>query len=230
MESLHLFVPLTCLLTTLVAASPALAQTAADTPTDACIACRADVDSIRKTLSERDWEVVQQGEIVTSKVDSQGPNGNKESAVQSAAILRFPVDAVWSVLIDFEARSRFIPGVKEIKIVRHEANRFWLEEHLRVFLWNIRFGAINTLDPEHGRVSWRINPETKNDIADTTGSWQIASIGELRTLVNYQARIDSGQPVPGFIEDFFAQRSLPKKESDQSDDIGRRFPELGDQH
>jgi len=182
----------------------------ADAVREPCIACRASADSIRNALSKADWDAVQRGEIITSKVDSKDAEGNKKSLVQSAAILRFSPQDVWSVVIDFESRPKFIPGVKEAKIVRHDGNHFWLQEHLRVFLMNIRFGVINTVDPELGRVSWRIDPDTKNDIADTTGAWQIVGISNDRTLVHYQACIDSGQPVPGFIEDYFAQRSLPK--------------------
>ncbi len=230
METVRLTVPLSCLLAVLSGTFTALAQTADDAraPSEACIACRAEVDSIRGVLSEREWAAVQGGEIVTSKVDSKDADGHKKSLVQSSAILSFPAAEVWSVVIDFESRPKFVPGAKEVKTIRREGNQLWLQEHLRVFLMNIRFGVINTLEPELGRVTWRIDPEAKNDIADTSGSWQIVSLDEQRTLVHYEARIDSGKPVPGFIEDFLARRSLPKMISGLRDEVARRFPQLRD--
>lgn len=208
------------------------AATAAEEPdavaTESCIACRAKVESIRSTLSNTEWEEVQRGEIITSKVDTNDAQGNKQSLVQSAAIVRFTPAEVWSVVIDFESRNKFVPGNQEAKIVRREGNQWWIREHLRVLLMNIRFGVINTIEPEIGRVTWRIDPEAENDITDTTGSWQIAGLEAERTLVHYLARVDSGQPVPGFIENYFAERSLPKMIGGLREELGRRFPRLRD--
>jgi len=196
--------------------------------TPPCIACGAKVETIRDRLSKEQWAEVQRGEIITSKVDGTDAQGNKTSVVQSAAILRFPVAEVWSVVIDFESRPRFIPGVRAVNLIRREGNQLWLEEHLRVLLMNIDFRVINTVEPQIGRVTWRLDPDGDNDIADTTGFWQVVSIGERRTLVHYQAKVDSGQPVPGFIEDYFAERSLPKMVGGLREEIGRRYPQLRD--
>ncbi len=187
-----------------------------------CLACRADVATVRDPLSADEWAQVQAGESVVSRVVETDTQGNKKSSARSTAILPFSVAAVWDVLIDFEARPRFAPGIKSVVRVRQEGNQIWLDQRIHVLLVEIYFRIINTIDTEFGRVSWRIDPEAKNEIADTNGSWQVVRLGERQTLLQYQSRIDSGRPVPEFVEDFLSSTSLPKVLRALCDEVARR--------
>jgi ribosome-associated toxin RatA of RatAB toxin-antitoxin module len=190
-----------------------------------CIACRADLAQIRSGYSATDWTALTQGEIVTSDERSIGPNGTTRGIVGSTAILPQTATQVWSVLTDFEARADFLPTMKESRIVRIDGNRVWVAERLRIFFVNIYLQAISTLHPEEGSITWVLDRTVKNDIADSTGSWQIVAITDGRTLASYHARLDTGRPVPHFVEDLLTRRSLPKVMEGLRTEVARRFSE-----
>lgn len=189
-----------------------------------CAACRSDVDELRRGYSADAWEKMTGGGVVTGKTHSEDPGGGLRGQVQAAAILAFDPAQVWAVLTDFEARPRFAPGAKEARIVKSEGDRVWVAQHLKVLFSDIRFQSVNTLDPEHGILSWTLDRSVPHDIEETIGTWALFPIGTRQTLVKYGAAIDSGRPVPGFVEDFLSQRSLPGLLAGVRDELRRRFP------
>lgn len=222
MRPLSRFLALGLALVALVAgpASRGLSENSPAIPV--CLACRADVEMVRGQLSAEEWAQVQAGESVVSNVIDKDAQGNKKSSARSTAILPFSVAAVWNVLVDFEARPRFASGIKSVVRVRQEGNQVWLDERMTVLMVDIYFRIINTIDTELGRISWRLDPEAKNEIADSNGSWQVVRFAEAQTLLQYQSRIDSGRPVPGFVEEFLTSTSLPKVVRAMREEVGRR--------
>lgn len=189
----------------------------------ACVACRVDLNAMRKGYSADDWQALTRGEIVTSQTEETQADGSTQSNIESSAIISYPAALVWSVVTDVEARPKFIPGVKGVRIVRVDGNRIWVAQHLRFFLVNIRYQVVDTLDPDRGIVVWTLDKSVDHDIADSSGSWQIAPLPSQATLVRYRAWIDTGRPVPRFIADFFIKRSLPKIVGGLRSEVQRRF-------
>ena len=193
-------------------------------PAEVCIACQADVVQLRSGYAPDAWEKMASGKVITSTAESKDADGNPKSRVEAAAIMGFSPTQVWTVLADFEARPKFISAAKEIRILKTEGNRIWIAEHLKVLLFNIRFQAVNTLDAERGILSWALDKSAPHDIADTTGAWEVGALAARQTLVKYGASVDTGRPVPGFVENFLTERSLPGVLSGLRDELQRRFP------
>jgi hypothetical protein len=180
---------------------------------------------MRNAYSTDDWQALTHGEIVTSQTEEPQADGSVQSNVESSAIISAPAALVWSVVTDVEARSKFTPGVKTIRIVRADDKRIWVAHDLRfLFFVNIRYQVVDTLDPEQGIMTWSLDKSVDHDIADTSGSWRIASLpsGE-DTLVRYRAWIDTGRPVPRFIADFFIKQSLPRIVGGLRGEVQRRL-------
>jgi ribosome-associated toxin RatA of RatAB toxin-antitoxin module len=189
-----------------------------------CVACRANLEGLRAGYTAADWNALTRGEIVTAKKNMPGSDDAVLSNIESSALLPYPAPQIWEVLVDFESRPKYIPGTKEVRILRVDGNRVWLAEHLRIFLVNIRYQVIDTLDPEHGALTWVLDKSAPHDIADTMGSWQLAPVSERQqTLVRYRVWIDSGQPVPRLIEEFLTWRSLPKLVGGLRTEVQRRY-------
>jgi len=195
-------------------------------PSAICLACRTDPEAIRRTYADAEWEAMQRGEVITTQVADARSHAGVTSTMEASAIVPHPPEPVWSVVVDFESRPRFVPGNKAARILRRDGNRVWVAEHLRVMLVNIRFVVISTLEPEAGSVTWRLDRSAPHDIADT-GSWTVVPLaGRRETLVRYRTTIDSGRAVPGFIEDYLVKRSLPRIVDGLRDEVQRRFPLL----
>ncbi|MFQ5667673.1 MAG: SRPBCC family protein [Candidatus Binatia bacterium] len=213
----------TVMLLPLLIVSAALAPPPSSKGPPACVACRVDFTRIRSSYSAAQWRALMQGQIVTSKTNHSQEDGAVQSSVEASAIIPYPAARVWDVLADFESRPDFTPGLKESHLVRVDGNRVWLAQRVRVLWVNIRYQIIGTVDPEKGLMTWVLDKNVAHDIDRSEGSWQLAPLPEgPRTLVRYQARVDTGQPVPGFIERFLVGRSLPKIVSGLRAEVARR--------
>jgi ribosome-associated toxin RatA of RatAB toxin-antitoxin module len=208
----------------------ALAEPDSPTPGTPCVGCAADADAIRRSYTREQWADLTRGEVVQTEDESDKTAG-APTRVAASALVPYPPEPVWQVVTDFESRPQFVPGAKEVRILRTEGNRRWVSEHLRAFFMDVRFVTIVTLDPEHGRVSWVMDHEAAHDIADTTGSWDVVPLqGRRATLVRYRTMVDTGKAVPGFLETFFTARSLPKMVDGVRRQVQRRFPLLQAEH
>jgi ribosome-associated toxin RatA of RatAB toxin-antitoxin module len=215
------FLPL--LLVAQIAAEP----TPAALPTAPCIGCRADLAQVRSSYTPAEWQELMEGKVVTRQIGSSRSGSGVQSTKEASAVIPYLPTSVWSVVVDFESRPRYVPGNKEERILRREGNRLWIAEHLRILLMNIRFVVITTLEPEQGLVTWVLDHTAESDIADTTGSWTVLPLKDgQETLVRYRVSIDSGRSVPRFIENFLTERSLPKIVEGLRDEVHRRFPLL----
>src|SRR5262245_60460810 len=119
-----------------------------------CVACRAEIEQFRRGYSDRDWTALTRGSIVTADKTEEDAMGTKHGAVEATALIHTTPDRVWAVLADFESRPQYMPTIKEVHISRVDGNRVWVTQRLRMFLIGIRYGVINTLQPELGSISW----------------------------------------------------------------------------
>ena len=195
-------------------------------PTPACVACSVDLEEVRSGYSMADWKDLALGQVVITKVDTAATDGGINTSVQTSAIIPRTPAQVWSVLVDFDSRPDFTPGLQESHTRKIEGNRVWLDERVRVLWVNIRYHIIDTLAPDRGLITWVLDKSLDNDIKESVGSWQLVPLSPgPQTLVRYRAHIDTGQPVPGFIESFLVKRSLPKLVSGLRDEVERRYPQ-----
>lgn len=188
----------------------------------ACVACDVDGTGVRGRFSEENWKALTSGTILTSEAgEASQPD---QGSIEAAGIIRYPPGQVWTVVTDFESRPNYVPNTKEVHILRVDGARVWVAQHLKVLLMSIRFAVICTLDPEHGSVSWMMDQSASHDIAGTTGSWQLVPLaGGHETFVTYRAWIDSGKPVPNFLQRFMMKRTLPELIAGVRDEVRRRF-------
>lgn len=183
-----------------------------------------DVERVRSGYSAEDWRALDDGKIITSEVREGSSGDSERSTARAAAIIRYPPTSVWTVLTDFESRPKYHSSTKEACIARVDGNRVWVAEHLRFLLVNVRFRVIDTLEPELGSLSWVMDESVDHDIRGTNGSWQLTPLAQgHQTLLSYRAWFDTGQPVPGFIERFMFNRSLPQLIAGLRGEVEKRF-------
>ena len=190
----------------------------------ACVACQVDGERIRRTYSAEDWKTLAAGQVLTSEVVDGELGEVQQGTVQAVGIIPDAPSRVWTTLVDFAARPRFQPGTKEMRVVRVDDDRVWVAQHLRLFLVDVRYTVINTLDPASGTIQFVLDESVDHDIAGARGSWRLIPVAAGRhTLLTYRAWIDTGRHIPAFIEQFLLQRSLPDLIGGLRDEVGRRF-------
>src|SRR5689334_12653006 len=78
------------------------------------------------SFSEEERRQLERGEIVIASAEPVEPDGESQRRMRAAMIVAQPVDLAWDTLADFERRPEFLPGAKEIRVVRREGDRVWL--------------------------------------------------------------------------------------------------------
>jgi hypothetical protein len=190
-----------------------------------CVACQVDGELIRRDYPTADWNALAAGKVLTSEVVDGEPGEPQQGTVQAAGIIQDAPSRVWTTLVDFASRPRFQPDTKDVRVVRVDDDRVWVAEHLRVFLVDVRYTVINTLDPASGTIRFVLDESLDHDIGGTRGSWQLTPLADGRqTLLTYRAWVDTGRHIPAFIEHFLLKRSLPNLIVGLRDEVGRRFP------
>jgi hypothetical protein len=190
----------------------------------ACVACQVDGENVRRSYSAEDWKTLAAGQVLTSEVVDGELGEVQQGTVQAVGIIPDAPSRVWTTLVDFASRPRFQPGTKEMRVVRVNDDRVWVAQHLELFLVDVRYTVINTLDPASGTIQFVLDESVDHDIAGARGSWRLTPVAAGRqTLVTYRAWIDPGRHLPAFVEQFLLQRSLPNVIGGLRDEVGRRF-------
>ncbi|MBI3783568.1 MAG: SRPBCC family protein [Deltaproteobacteria bacterium] len=169
----------------------------------------ADPRSDRTLSSEGEWPSLERGEVVTDEA-ADPANRSDARVVRAAVLISRSAEQVWGVLADFERRPEFLAGVDSIHVVRVDGNRVWVDQTVKALFLKLHYQVINTLEPEEGRIRWSLDTTVAHDIADSQGTWRVIPVDkDQRTLLLYQARVESGKPVPAFLETYMVKHSLP---------------------
>ena len=194
---------------------------------DPCVACQADVEAGRREFSDDEWAALQRGQVVSSHHDASPSAESANRLIETSAIVPRSPEFVWSVITDFDCRPRFMPNVKAVRVVRREGSQVWLSEELKVWGVKIDYNVVGTLDAPRGVFSWVLDKSQENDIAESVGAWQLFPLDDgQRTLLQYRAHLDTGKPVPGFVESFLTRRSLPEIVERLRAEVQHRYPLL----
>jgi hypothetical protein len=117
-----------------------------------------------------------------------------------------------------------MPTVEATGVVARPDGRLVVKQHLRILFVDVRYSTLWTLDPARGLASWQLDASAPHDIAETSGSWQLAPLTERDgTLVRYHARVDTGRPLPGPIERLLTRSSLPRVVQSVREEVQRRY-------
>lgn len=81
---------------------------------------------------------------------------------------------------------------------------------IKVGLGHVRYNVIRRYDLAQGRMTFTLDPTRDNDIAATEGLWTLHPTADGGTLFVYEARLDSGRPIPAFIQDELTEQSLKR--------------------
>lgn len=198
------------MLALLAAAAFAAPNLPAAVTAPSCIGCKADVAKIEGRLKPADREALKAGKIVTIKEEDSRSDEKITGRVFAYGIIPATPDQVWTVLTDFEKWPEFLPKTKEVKVADVQGDNLWLYHKLKIMI-TLEYTVIYTFEPEIGRAGWVLDKERPHDIGDTTGFWEMIPVNGGRwTLATYHATVDTGMPVPAFVENFLTKESLPQ--------------------
>lgn len=127
-----------------------------------------------------------------------------ETTVEIAA----PVDVAWRVLVDFRAWPRFVPGLKRIGVEERGERSVALRHETESVGVAVDFTAVTSVDAERHRLALVLDESAANDLAAMRASWELTPLPSGGVRVVLRSAIDSGRPVPGWIERRMVRQQL----------------------
>jgi len=159
-------------------------------------------------LSAQDWKKMEAGEIVILK-EMRRDEG--KAFIQSALIFQKPIEEVHGLLTRTERQEEYLPHLDRAVLVKREGNRDIIEFLLHFSFIDIRYQVKHYYgEPGEYRMSWALNPDFKNEIAQLEGYWKFYRLDNTRTLARYGTLVRVGRLVPKFIEDALSRKDIPK--------------------
>lgn len=165
-----------------------------------------DVDAM---LNEANKKKLDAGKVVItkSKVDDAGEKVISNSAAM--VVINKPVEAVWAVLRDIEKLPEFIPRMIASEKYTQSGNVVGIRQTLKVLWKKVTYNVLQEEDTENHTLSYKLDKSQKNDIAETQGQWILRPYGNDQTLAVYTLALDTGMPVPRFLQTMLLNQDLP---------------------
>jgi ribosome-associated toxin RatA of RatAB toxin-antitoxin module len=123
-----------------------------------------------------------------------------DQAVEDAVELAAPAELVWGVLTDFASWPRFVSGLKGITIEGRGEGQVALRHETEKMGFAIGFTALARLDASLRRLDLALDENAAHDVAAMRATWQVTPLEPGRVRVEFRSSLDSGRPVPGFVE------------------------------
>ena len=131
-----------------------------------------------------------------------------EEGFEATVELAAPLDVAWRVLVDYRAWPRFVPGLKRIGVEARGERSVALRHETESVGVAVDFTAVTSADAERHRLALVLDESAANDIAAMRASWELTALPSGGVRVVLRSAIDSGRPVPGWIERRMVRQQL----------------------
>ncbi len=139
-----------------------------------------------------------------------------------AVELHAPIELVWQVLTDFAAWPRFMPALERVEVEPRSEALLAIRYQTRQMGLEIGFTALTRVDGAALRMESSLDPEGRHDIAAMRSAWQLTPLPDGRVRVELHSDLDSGRPVPGFVERRMLRDSVAETVAALAREVGRR--------
>lgn len=145
--------------------------------------------------------------ILKTKVDDKGAKVISNAAAM--VVVNKPLDQVWPYLVAFDKLPEFIPGLIQSEKYTEKDGAIGIKQCYKVLWKKVVYHVLQVNDEEKHTMTFSLDKTQKNDIAETQGQWVLRPYGEGKTLAVYSLALDTGMPVPRFIQNLLMNKDLP---------------------
>lgn len=169
-------------------------------------ALAVDVDA---ALTPENKKKLDAGDVVILKKNVDDKGGKVISNAAAMVIVNKPLEQVWPYLVDFEKFPEFIPRITSSEKYAEKDGLIGIKQSVKVLWKKINYCVLQKNDETNHTMTFSLDKSQKNDIAETNGQWILRTYGEGKTLVVYTLALDTGMPVPRFIQNMLLNQDLP---------------------
>jgi hypothetical protein len=184
----------------LVLALPAASQGPAPAQTAAAILASHPPTLVARLMREK--------VVIVGNGETKG--GAPGAMLTALVIFEQPRDRALRLLAQTARQSEYRPELKRVETVERDENTTVDEHRMRIMLMQIDYRVRTRYDLEHGRISWKIDPDFENDLEDLEGSWELYALAEKRTLGRFGTRVSIGPALPIWVQEYATRQNLPQ--------------------
>jgi len=113
------------------------------------------------------------GEIIVLDVLPPGASAEAQGGT-AVAVVRAPVEKVWSILVDYKGHPRYYPRLASAEVLESSNGRALVRYTAAVGFLSFTFYMDKTQDPVRRRIEWRLAPGRSNSLfRENSGYWQV---------------------------------------------------------
>lgn len=170
----------------------------------AIVPCRAVAQS---SFDSAQLRLLDQGDVIVNvRPDPRGASGLVDAAIEIAV----PPSHLWAVMLDCASSKRFIPSLKDCRVLSAAADGNWdVREHVVQWIWPLP--QVRSVFRSSYRPFEKISFERiDGDLKFLEGMWRLEPVrGGSRTRLTYQARVTPGWPVPNTLVRLAIETDIP---------------------
>src|SRR5215467_8822423 len=145
------------------------------------------------------------GEILILDVLPPGASADAQGGT-AVAVVRAPVEKVWSILIDYKGHPRYYPRLASAEVLESSDGRALVRYTAAIGFLSFTFHMDKTQDPVRRRIEWQLAPGRSNSLfKENSGYWQVDPRDEV-SLVTYALAVRT--VLPGFLTRSSERESL----------------------
>ena len=145
--------------------------------------------------------------VLKNKVDDKGGKVISNSAAM--IIVNKPLAEVWPHIADYSKLPEFIPRLISSEKYSEVDGKIGIKQCFKVLWRKVNYHVLQTEDTANFILSFDLDKSQKNDIAETSGRWELRAYGDGKCLAVYTLALDTGMPVPRFIQNMLVNDDLP---------------------
>jgi ribosome-associated toxin RatA of RatAB toxin-antitoxin module len=137
-------------------------------------------------------------------IDAIKENGSYVGA-RAVGIIDASSNAVWDLLVDYEAAAKFMPNIKSSRILKCKGNRVLTKTVVGIALFEKTFYSQSVLMKEKNMIQWK---QVKGFFKENRGYWKLKPIGNNKTELTYTIYLRHPL-IPSWIQRLLLKRSIP---------------------
>lgn len=159
----------------------------------------------RLDAKERE-KLLKEGVLLSGKSEGEGV---LRGVITALVLVTQPRETAFRLLIEPSQQVNYVPRLVSSKAVTRTEHAETTQFHVRVSFVDVHTRVIHRWWPEASRLAWMLDPAFKNGLMRQDGFYNVFSLDEQTSLLEFGTLLETSPLVPRFVQDHLTRSDLP---------------------
>ncbi len=161
--------------------------------------------------SDQEMELYEKGQVICKTAIYEKPLWGEGIGMIK---VHAPADKIWNIITDYPRYPEFMEKIESAEVyeeklkTKNDLKIISVKYNAGFIFIDICYHVRHYIHKDDYFLTWELDKSQKNDYADTVGCWLVLPEGENVCRVYYQAKVEAGRWIPGFIMKWLTKSSL----------------------